>query len=124
VHVGIADQHRKGEAAHNLVRPRISRFGPKHDGDIAIAAVGVFVVGKQPEDLRKILHVDALPAGALVEAPDRERLPSKRSASSGRPRISLTSIKRLSGTVIPTDRASSSMTNSFSGTPENGQKAT
>ena len=45
--------------------------------------------------------------------------PARRPASCGRPLISSTETRRFGGTAMPTARANSSMTNSFSGTTAN-----
>ncbi len=74
VHVGIANQHRKNETADELPDGVVTRFGPEDGGDIRITVEFVLVVGKLSEDLRKIFHMNGLPARQTVEPPNGESL--------------------------------------------------
>ena len=74
MHVGIANQNRENETADELPDGVVTRFGPEDGGDIRITVEFVLVVGKLSEDLREIFHVNGLPAGQAVKAPDGESL--------------------------------------------------
>src|SRR5256885_828888 len=117
MHVGIADQHGKNHPTDKLVGGFLAGFRPENGSDIGIAAAPVLVIGKEPEHLREILHVHGVAAGEAVEPLDGEG-----SASRGCRPLPLclsTSTIRSGGTAMPTRRASSSITNSFSGTAGN-----
>jgi hypothetical protein len=74
VHVGVTDRHGEDHSPNKLVRILFGRFGPQHGGEIGVAVAFVFVVGKNAEDLREILHVNAPAGGRAVETLDGQRV--------------------------------------------------
>ena len=73
MHVGVTDRHGEDHSPNKLVRILFGRFGPQHGGEIGVAVAFVFVVGKNAEDLREILHVNAPAGGRAVETLDGQR---------------------------------------------------
>ena len=78
MHVGVADDHGEHEAADKFHDGLLAGFRPQDGRDIGIAVDAVLVIGKLPEHLREILHVNGLAAGDAVEALYGESLASRR----------------------------------------------
>ncbi len=75
MHIGITDQHREDHPPNKFICVLIARLGPQHRSEVGIAVAFVFVIGKSAENLREILHMNALPSGAAVKPLHSQRFP-------------------------------------------------